>query len=85
MSLCCEAELDETTRDVIAMLSGFESDDEDDEEIEAGDNRLRTDAWRNSNETNPMPTTHALDGPSSTPSKGDTRQATRNDRRTCHE
>jgi len=74
-AFCCEAELDESTRDVIAMPSGFVSDDEDDDEVETGDDELLTNAWKLSNETNPTPTTHTLDGPSSTPSKGETSKA----------
>ena len=74
-AFCCEAELDESTRDVIAMPSGFVSDDEDDDEVEKGDDDLRTSAWKHSNETNPTPTTHTLDGPPSTPSKGETSKA----------
>ncbi|KAI2499308.1 hypothetical protein MHU86_15152 [Fragilaria crotonensis] len=69
-AFCCEAELDESTRDVIAMPSGLVSDDEEDDEVETGNDEMLTNAWKHSNETNPTPTTHTLDGPSSTPSKG---------------
>jgi hypothetical protein len=43
-AFCCEAELDESTRDVIAMPSGFVSDDEDDDEVETGNDELPTNA-----------------------------------------
>ncbi|KAI2490690.1 hypothetical protein MHU86_23874 [Fragilaria crotonensis] len=41
-AFCCEAELDESTRDVIAMPSGLVSDDEEDDEVETGDDELLT-------------------------------------------
>ncbi|KAI2494626.1 hypothetical protein MHU86_19904 [Fragilaria crotonensis] len=77
-AFCCEAELDESTRDVIAMPSGLVSDDEEDDEVETGNNEMLTNAWKHSNEANPTPTTHTLDGPSSTLSKGETSKAATN-------
>ncbi|KAI2497426.1 hypothetical protein MHU86_17084 [Fragilaria crotonensis] len=77
-AFCCEAELDESTRDVIAMPSGLVSDDEEDDEVETGNDEMLSNAWKHSNETNPTPTTHTLDGPSSTPSKGETSKAATN-------
>ena len=65
-AFCCEAELDETTRTVIALPSGLVSDDEDDDEVETQDKAEGTNAWQ-------CPTTpliQDLNGPSSTPSKG---------------
>jgi hypothetical protein len=74
-AFCCEAELDETTRNVIAMPTGFVSDDEDDDELEASDEAHRNKAWRSQSDSGPKPMLHDLDGPSSTPSKGETPKA----------
>ncbi len=41
-AFCCEAELDETTRNVIAMPTGFVSDDEDDDDIDSSDEARAT-------------------------------------------
>jgi Reverse transcriptase (RNA-dependent DNA polymerase) len=89
-AFCCEAELDDTARDVIAMPSGFVSDEEDDDEVEAIDEARLVEAWQIPNDSNNQRTkntsnnrqtkstsgnrqaTHDLDGPSSTPSKGET-------------
>ena len=58
-AFCCEAELDETTRDVIAMPSGFVSDNEDDDELEASDKGQRKNAWQrpqdSTNNSDPRP------------------------------
>jgi hypothetical protein len=74
-AFCCEAELDETTRNVIAMPTGFVSDDEDDDDIEASDEARRNAAWQRPRESSTKPVLHDLDGPSSTPSKGETSKA----------
>jgi hypothetical protein len=67
-AFCCEAELDETTRNVIAMPTGLVSDDE----LKASDEAHRNKAWRSQSNSGPKPMLHDLDGPSSTPSKGET-------------
>ncbi len=43
-AFCCEAELNETTRNVIAMPTGFVSDNEDNDELEASDEARRNNA-----------------------------------------
>jgi hypothetical protein len=65
-AFCCEAELDETTRTVIALPSGLVSDDEDDDKVETQDKAEGTNAWQSPT----TPPLHDLNGPSSTPSKG---------------
>jgi hypothetical protein len=65
-AFCCEAELDESTSELIALPSGFVSDEEDDDEIEASeDSGIST--WKSPND---LPKSHHLNGPSSPPSKG---------------
>ena len=66
-AFCCEAELDETTRKVIAMPSGFVSDDDDEAET--------IKVWQNPTDSSNKPAPHDLDGPSSTPPKGETTEA----------
>ena len=66
-AFCCEAELDETTRNVVTLPSGFVPDDEDDDELEASNVGLRNDAWRTPTDTSPATGTHDLDGTSRTP------------------
>ncbi len=69
-AFCCGAELDETTRHVIAMPTGFVSDDEDDDELKASDEAHTNKIWRSQSDSGSKPMLHDLDGPSSTPSKG---------------
>ncbi|KAI2494618.1 hypothetical protein MHU86_19896 [Fragilaria crotonensis] len=58
------------------MPSGLVSDDEEDDEVETGNDEMLTNAWKHSNESN-ADDSH-LDGPSSTPSKGETSKAATN-------
>jgi hypothetical protein len=74
-AFCSEAKLNDTTRNVIAMPTGFVSDDEDDDELKASDEAHRNKAWRSQSDSGPKPMLHDLDGPSSTPSKGETPKA----------
>jgi hypothetical protein len=52
------------------MPSGFVSDDEDDDKLEASDEVRRNDAWQSPSDSSSKPKLHDLDGPSSTHSKG---------------
>ena len=72
-AFCCEAELDETTWEVITLPSGFVSDDED--EQEPSDEAETIKAWQNPTDSGNKPASHDLDGPSSTPLKGETTKA----------
>lgn len=70
-AFCCEAELDETTRTMIALPSGLVSDNEDDDKVETQDKAEGTNTWQSPT----TPPLHDLDGPSSTLSKGEKSKA----------
>ncbi len=57
------------------MPTGFVSDDEDDNELEASDVAHRNKAWRSQSDSGSKSMLHDLGGPSSTPSKGETPKA----------
>lgn len=75
-AFCCEAELEGRNQAVVAMPSGFVSDEDDEHEFESRpdeENRtrqLRT--WRSPIDSGDQAPNADLDGPSSTPSKGET-------------
>ncbi len=75
-AFCCEAALDDTNQEAIAMPSGLVSDDEDEREEPAVP--TRSNAWRRDSDTPETPTgapTIDLNGPSYTPSTGETKTA----------
>ena len=68
-AFCCEAALDVTDKDVIAMPSGLVSDDDEEPEEQEAPSTI---AWkRNSPATHTQEPTIDLNGPSNTPSTGE--------------
>ena len=75
-AFCCEAALDDTDAEVMALPSGLVSDD--DEEPEERSVPIRSNAWRRGTDTPDPPTqepTIDLNGPSNPPSTGEKEKA----------